>query len=489
MLRLAAVFIVFCMALIATSVGGVGYLVGGLSLIEASLASVAILAVLAFYNFVSGRMRDRENVSGQIADLSRGTADLARQVGELGRRVIAIEGAVTKSAETIRMPPPASAVEIGELGGIVKKLAETVAAHDAVLLRGAPAPAAKVIDPGPIPIDKNGDAIVAIDPADFTDMAPELSATGPFKGLDRNGIMTLLRAAIEANRIDMYLQPIVSLPQRKVRYYEALSRLRLDNGEVMLPTDFLAFAESGGFLPRIDNMLLFRCVQVLRRLVSKNREIGLFCNISAATLSDPEYFPQFSEFLQANRALAPSLILEFSQATLRDLGPIEQENLAALAEFGFRFSIDRLSDLRLEPRDLADRGFRFVKVPASLLLNRMGSAAGDIHASDFSDLLGRFGIDLIAEKIESEGMVVDLLDYDVRFGQGFLFSPPRPVRAEALEAAPRLDQSVNDDRVGGGVTTNQSGPAVATTSSAGPRVIPQPGKDKRAALRGGARPA
>jgi cyclic-di-GMP phosphodiesterase TipF (flagellum assembly factor) len=30
--------------------------------------------------------------------------------------------------------------------------------------------------------------------------------------------------------------------------------------------------------------------------------------------------------------------------------------------------------------------------------------------------------------------VVDLLDFDVRFGQGFLFSPPRPVRAEALQA-------------------------------------------------------
>jgi cyclic-di-GMP phosphodiesterase TipF (flagellum assembly factor) len=28
--------------------------------------------------------------------------------------------------------------------------------------------------------------------------------------------------------------------------------------------------------------------------------------------------------------------------------------------------------------------------------------------------------------------VVDLLDYDVRFGQGFLFSPPRPVRGEVL---------------------------------------------------------
>jgi cyclic-di-GMP phosphodiesterase TipF (flagellum assembly factor) len=87
----------------------------------------------------------------------------------------------------------------------------------------------------------------------------------------------------------------------------------------------------------------------------------------------------------------------------------------------------------MEPRELAERGFRFVKVPASLLLSRPGTPQGDIHPADFSDLLGRFGIDLIAEKIESEGTVVDLLDYDVRFGQGFLFSPPRPVRTEVLQ--------------------------------------------------------
>jgi len=52
-----------------------------------------------------------------------------------------------------------------------------------------------------------------------------------------------------------------------------------------------------------------------------------------------------------------------------------------------------------------------------------------------SDLLGRFGIDLIAERIEGERAVVDLLDYDVRFGQGFLFAPPRPLRPEGASAA------------------------------------------------------
>jgi cyclic-di-GMP phosphodiesterase, flagellum assembly factor TipF len=73
-------------------------------------------------------------------------------------------------------------------------------------------------------------------------------------------------------------------------------------------------------------------------------------------------------------------------------------------------------------------------VPASLLLDPKQSSTSDIHPSDLSDLLGRFGIDLIAEKIEGERAVVDLLDFDVRFGQGFLFAPPRPLRPEGASA-------------------------------------------------------
>jgi cyclic-di-GMP phosphodiesterase TipF (flagellum assembly factor) len=240
-------------------------------------------------------------------------------------------------------------------------------------------------------------------------------------------------AAIEASRIDLYLQPIVTLPQRKVRYYEAMSRLRTDKGDVVPAASFIAPAEAGGLMPKIDNLVVFRCVQVIRRLLMKNREIGLFCNLSGGTLTDGTVFPQLLDFLDANRAIAPALVLEFTQSALRAIGPMETESLSALAERGFRFSLDNVTDLRLEPRELATRGFRFVKVHANLLLNRTGGAGGDIHPADLADLLSRFGIDLIAEKIENEGSVVDLLDYDVRFGQGFLFSPPRPVRAEALQ--------------------------------------------------------
>jgi cyclic-di-GMP phosphodiesterase TipF (flagellum assembly factor) len=189
-------------------------------------------------------------------------------------------------------------------------------------------------------------------------------------------------------------------------------------------------------MPQIDNLMLFRCVQVARRLMGKNRDVGLFCNIAASTLVDAEIFPQFTEFLDANRVIAPLLFFEFTQAACRAFGPIENESLAALSGCGFRFAMDQVTDLKLEPRELADRGFRFVKAPAALLLNRHGARLGDIHAADLTGLLLRFGIELIADKIENEATVVDLLDYDVRYGQGYLFSQPRPLRAEILQAAP-----------------------------------------------------
>jgi len=247
-------------------------------------------------------------------------------------------------------------------------------------------------------------------------------------------LLAAVKNAVDESRLDIYLQPMVTLPQRKVRFYEAVTRLRDEKDQILAPDDFIATAEAGGLIGKIDHMVMLRCIQVLRRLMVRNKDVGVFCNVSAATLGNPANFAQCLDFLEANRALAPSFVLEFKQATFRHLGPTEIENLAALSQRGYRFSIDHVTDLRIEPRDLADRGVRFIKVPAALLLDPKQSSTSDIHPSDLSDLLGRFGIDLIAEKIEGERAVVDLLDYDVRFGQGFLFAPPRPLRPEGASA-------------------------------------------------------
>ncbi len=442
MVRISAIFIAVCMALIAGSIGFVVYLRFGLTGAESFLVGLGVLTALAVYNAVAARSRDRAEVSDQIASISRSSADLARQLAEFGRQLGTVETKVDSVLDKALASAQPLAAEIEELSTLVKHLADSVAAHEAVLagLSGKEriAPAA----PGPAVAASATTAVPMPDPA-AAPAAPIAGAIAAFNGLDRDGIVAAIRSAIEGSRIDLYLQPIVTLPQRKVRYYEALSRLKADNGDLVAACDFLKFAEAGALMPKLDNLSVLRCVQVVRRLLLKNREIGLFCNLSSATLTDSG-FPRFMEFAEANRAIAPALVFEFTQEAVRAMGPIEHESLAALAERGFRFSMDNLTDLRVEPRELNERGFRFIKAPAALLLNRVGAASTDIHPADLSDLVGRFGIDLIAERIEAEGAVVDLLDYDVRFGQGFLFSPPRPVRAEALQGVDAADQSKHD---------------------------------------------
>ena len=437
MVRISAIFIAVCMALIAGSIGFVVYLRFGMTGAESFLVGLGVLTALAVYNALTARTRDRAEVSDQIASLSRGATDMARQLAEFGRQLGTVETKVDAMVDKALASAQPLAAEIEELSTLVKNLADSVAAHE-VALAGAtgrervapvmPAAMAPAIAAPPMP----GGPAAPVASAAVADAAPTISTVAAFNGLDHAGIVAAIKSAIETGRIDLYLQPVVTLPQRKVRYYEALSRLKADNGDIVAAGDFITFAEAGGLMPQLDNLTVLRCVQVVRRLLLKNRDIGLFCNVSSATLTDSG-FPKLLEFIEANRAIAPSLVFEFTQSAVRAMGPIEHESLAALAERGFRFAMDNLTDLRVDPREMNERGFRFIKAPAALLLNRLGAASTDIHPADMSDLFSRFGIDLIAERIEAEGSVVDLLDYDLRFGQGFLFSPPRPVRAEALQ--------------------------------------------------------
>jgi cyclic-di-GMP phosphodiesterase TipF (flagellum assembly factor) len=463
MIRISTIFIAICMVLVAASLGLILYSVAGISGTESAIVALTALTFLILYNAVSMRLRDRTDVGSQIADLSRGTADLARQVAEFGRRLAAVEGKVVSanSASTDRIQ--AVAGEISELGTLVKQLAVTVASHDDMLAASAAAAAAA---PAAKPDNERQQEPLSAEAARHVTPLPPLVAapapaavsSSPSRGQAQ--ILAAVKSAVEENRIEIYLQPMVTLPQRKVRFYEAVTRLRDDKDQLLAADDFIAVAESAGLIGRIDNMVMLKCVQVLRRLMVRNKEVGVFCNVAAATLGNPTTFAQCLDFLEANRALAPSLVLEFKQATFRNLGPTETEHLAALAQRGFRFSIDHVTDLRIEPRELADHGVRFIKVPAALLLDQRQNAGSDIHPSDLSDLLGRFGIDLIAERIEGERAVVDLLDFDVRFGQGFLFAPPRPLRPENASATGGAAPTKAQESNGSGKTISIDSPVI-----------------------------
>ncbi|WP_374469259.1 EAL domain-containing protein [Phenylobacterium sp.] len=263
-------------------------------------------------------------------------------------------------------------------------------------------------------------------------------------------LMDTVREALTENRVDLYLQPVVGLPQRKTVFYESFSRLRDETGRVLMPAEYLSVAEPGGLVTAIDNLLLFRCVQIVRRLAAKDRRIGIFCNISMASLGDEVFFPQFVDLLKENRDLAGALIFEIGQAAFDSRGAIQARNMAKLAELGFRFSLDKVVDLDLDLQDLARADVKFIRVGAQMLLDELVEvddrlvlrSMPDLAAEDYAALNRRYGVEIIAEKVENERQVVDILELDIRYGQGHLFGEPRAIKdailAEATPPAPAL---------------------------------------------------
>ncbi len=256
---------------------------------------------------------------------------------------------------------------------------------------------------------------------------------------EKGELLETIRSSLEENRVDLYLQPIVSLPQRKLRYYEALSRLRDKNGLVIMPAQYMQVAGQAGLMSVVDNLLLFRCVQIMRRLTQKSRDIGIFCNISGDTLTDKEFFPQFLDYMRVNRDLAGQIIFEFSQESVIKAGLEGERNLTTLANMGFALSMDHVQTLALDFLRLKAIGFRHLKVRATTMLRGMNNAGAAVAAEDFKKLLTRHGLNLIAERVEDEKTVVQLLEYAVDYAQGYLFGEPRAVREDSLRPVSGLE--------------------------------------------------
>lgn len=282
-----------------------------------------------------------------------------------------------------------------------------------------------------LPMHEQGTAAMEVAPEVVPEITPEIiPETAPLSPDDM--LLEMIRASLEEDRADLYLQPIVTLPQRRTRFYEGLTRLRGPQGQLIMPADYTRVAEPAGMMSTVDNLLLLRCVHVVRQLRERGDMTAVFCNMSAHSIMDSNFFDQFLAYMEQNTDLASQLIIELSQDTLLRLGEPEQKNLMNLSALGFRFSMDRVTSLKFDMPRLKAFGFCFIKVPAMLLLGRNdGHVNADIHPSDLRELLARYDIELIAEHIEDEGTVRHVQDFDVNCAQGYLFGHPRPVAANA----------------------------------------------------------
>ena len=101
-----------------------------------------------------------------------------------------------------------------------------------------------------------------------------------------------------------------------------------------------------------------------------------------------------------------------------------------MAKLRFGLSIDHVRSLHFDISELAKRGVKFLKVNAETLMSARHQADLPVHIEDLSVALRRIGIGLIAERVETEAVAINLIDHNIDYAQDYLFGEPKPSRFE-----------------------------------------------------------
>ncbi|AWN41043.1 EAL domain-containing protein [Methylobacterium durans] len=453
------------------ALGLLGLLVlGPLAIVSPLAASLALTLVAALAALLSHR---------RATALTRRCDKLSAEFDVLAKRLIRLESGASPVPAAPAAEPAADAaalatgieevtVEIGLLSGIVRDLASVVATQDGEIARlKAEAQAPR---PSPQPLPQPAPAVAAVPmpaPAAIVAVAPPVRPAAltprPIPPLPRapepedfhgpvvavpagagtshqnareSARESSLVAAFDRDGLEVHLQPVVVLPQRRVVSYEALARLRVE-GELLPPEAFLPVLERHGRTTDLDRRMLQRVATIARHLAGRGSEAAVAYGLSPLSLYEPGFLRSLVRLVATESGLAGRIVVALPQASWRNL---DAEQVAALAALRGRigFTLDRPTDLRFDALSLAERGVAQIKVPADLLLRQAPGQGhlSDIAVEDLVTALARAGIRLVACAVEHEGDVPDLIDLDVPFAQGSVFAAPRAVRADVLAAPP-----------------------------------------------------
>ena len=246
---------------------------------------------------------------------------------------------------------------------------------------------------------------------------------------------TLVAGAINEAAFGFALQPVVTLPQRKVKFYELGLVLKADGTEPDTASLRRA-ARDAGIAPQYDRMLVGRAIRLIRYFRSKQKDITIFCQITGAMLTANPAFDELVAELRRDQAAAQSLVICFSQSTYTDFRQGEHDLLRFLSDAGVHFGVADLKDMRLDPLALSKANVRVVTINVATMLAALptGLAGLDVHVADLAGLFARRNIDLVVQNVATEQDLLDVMDLDTPLAQGGLLGEPRPIAAELISA-------------------------------------------------------
>ncbi len=236
---------------------------------------------------------------------------------------------------------------------------------------------------------------------------------------------TLIKSALKKQQFELWYQPIIEVSSGEVERYEALIRLRGEDGEIIPPGEFLPAAARWGMMIQLDRYVVGLGVKDLQRCPGLNLSI----NLSADSLVEAS-LPKFIEETFSKAGVEPERVLfEITETEVIANFTLAMDVIKQLRASGFRFALDdfgvgfsSMAYLRDLPVDRLKIDGIFISSMRTVPYNRM-------LAKSINEIGHFLGIKTIAEFVESAEVLEVLREIGIDYAQGNYFGAAKPLEA------------------------------------------------------------
>lgn len=238
--------------------------------------------------------------------------------------------------------------------------------------------------------------------------------------------------ALERERFDIMLEPILGLGDRRAQHYVVSVRLRDGLGDSVTGFGIERTAPGSGLLPLLDAVKVEGAARVAWRMEDRAKSGALFSQLAGESLVSDRFLNRFADTYRQGDTLSGRLVLSFRQTEVRTFSELQWSTLRDMADLGFRFCLDDITTLDLDFASLAAAGFTFARLDADTFVEGLPIENDIIPAGDICRHFAGLGLTVIVAGIADEAVARRLQSYGVELGHGGLFGGARPVKADVL---------------------------------------------------------
>lgn len=243
------------------------------------------------------------------------------------------------------------------------------------------------------------------------------------RSVRRTDVEQALGAALAADELHLVYQPQVSLETGAVLGVEALARWTSPTLGEVHPEEFIPAAESSRMILRLGEWVLNEaCRQMAEWEAGGAAPASITVNVSPLQLVDPGFPDTVAEVLDTHGVAARRLCLELTEAALMDAEHRVTATMRALHDVGVYLAIDDFGTGHSSLGHLRDLPVEVLKIDRSFVvgLDTDSDAAGIVTA--ILSLAHVLGLHVVAEGVETEGQVRELVLRGCRVVQGMRYS-------------------------------------------------------------------